>query len=74
MAASPSLYVHYYQTLRDMHYAVFGALAQALYSMLYIICIPLILVIAPARKKMSHTGWVKWPYKSETLEDLRKQY
>lgn len=73
MAAS-RLFVHYYLTIRDMHYAVFGAVAVGLYSIIYICFVPLILVFTPARKKMSHTAWIKWPYTSETLEDLRKQY
>lgn len=71
---APRVFVHYYQTLKDMHYAVFGAIAIALYSIIYICCIPLILVFAPARKKISHTAWGKWPYTSETVDDLRKQH
>jgi hypothetical protein len=67
-------FVHYYQTLRDMHYAVFGVIASILYSLIYICCIPFVLVFSPGRKKPSHTAWNKWSYKSQTLEDAKKQY
>ena len=63
-----------YQKLRDINYAVFGVIATVVYSGMYILIVPIIWIVSPNRKKISHSAWNKWAHKSETLEDLRKQY
>ncbi len=64
----------YYHTLRDINYAVFGVVATVAYTAIYMFIVPCVWILSPGRKKISHTAWNKWLYKSETLEDVRKQY
>ncbi len=68
------LWKRYYQSLKDVNYAVLSAVASVVYSSIYIALVPFIAFIAPKKKKLSHSAWIKWQYKSETLDDVRKQY
>ena len=67
-------FIAYYQTLREINYAVFGVIATAIYTLIYICIVPFVAILAPARKKMTHTAWSKWTYTADTLEDMKKQY
>ncbi len=64
----------YYQTLRDINYAVFGTVATIAYTSIYVCIVPFMWILSPGIKKISHSAWTKWPFKSDTVEDLRKQY
>ena len=63
-----------YQKLRDVNYAVFGVIATVVYSGIYVVVVPFVWLFSPNRKKISHSAWTKWAYKSGTIEDLKKQY
>ncbi len=70
----PNRLKRYYHALQEINYAVFGFVATVAYSAIYLLVIPIIRLFAPARKKLTHTSWEKWPYKTDTLEEARRQY
>lgn len=64
-----------YRRLREINERVFGVLSVLLYSFLYLCIIPFFAV--SAKKKIAArvlAGWQPWLLRSDSIEDLRKQY
>ena len=65
----------YYLVLREMNDRVFSVVASVLFGFIYIVIVPWFAVFSPSGDtKEQKTLWRPWTIKSDTLEDVRKQY
>ena len=65
----------YYQVLREINDRVFSVVASILFGFIYIALVPWFAVFSPSgSSKEAKTSWRPWSIKSDTLEEVRKQY
>jgi hypothetical protein len=65
----------FYKRLKKINERVFGVVSVLVYSVLYLIVVPFVLLFAG--KKISSrvsSGWQPWLLRADTLDDVRKQY
>ena len=75
MRKVPIRFVRTYQKLRVFNERVFAVVATWIFSIIYVAGAPLVLLFA--KSKISSrilSGWQPWRLKSDTLEEVRKQY
>jgi hypothetical protein len=68
------LLTRFYKKLQRTNDRVMGVVATILFSFIYIFILPWFAVFAKQSSHGKKKGWVPWGYKSDTLEDMRKQY
>jgi hypothetical protein len=72
MSKEVKIFQKFYRRLKRINDRVMGIVATILFTLIYILIMPWFAVFV--KKPRSQARWLPWTFRSETIEDLHRQY